>query len=153
MCKHVAAVLYGIGARLDDRPELLFRLRQVDEKDLIAKAGSGLPLSKTGPSKERVLVDDGLSELFGLEMAAVEEDREPPAPAKPARGPSTKPKPGAQKAPERRRGARSASQAGPSAKPGLKTKKKASRPPKKAAARKTTSKTRTRTQKTPRVRG
>src|SRR5262249_39072173 len=42
MCKHVAAVLYGIGARLDERPELLFVLRQVDEKELIAKAGAGL---------------------------------------------------------------------------------------------------------------
>ncbi len=31
MCKHVAAVLYGIGARLDQSPELLFRLRAVDE--------------------------------------------------------------------------------------------------------------------------
>ncbi len=37
MCKHVAAVLYGIGARLDHQPELLFRLRDVDEKDLIAQ--------------------------------------------------------------------------------------------------------------------
>ena len=27
MCKHVAAVLYGIGVRLDQRPELLFELR------------------------------------------------------------------------------------------------------------------------------
>jgi uncharacterized Zn finger protein len=29
MCKHVAAVLYGIGARIDERPELLFLLRSV----------------------------------------------------------------------------------------------------------------------------
>lgn len=72
MCKHVAAVFYGIGARLDDRPELLFKLRKVDEKDLIAKAGRGLPLSKSGPSAERVLAADGLSELFGLEMGAAE---------------------------------------------------------------------------------
>src|SRR6202162_3772976 len=50
MCKHVAAVLYGIGARLDHQPELLFRLREVDEKDLIAKAGSALPLAKQGPA-------------------------------------------------------------------------------------------------------
>ena len=35
MCKHVAAVLYGVGARLDAQPELLFRLRAVDEKDLV----------------------------------------------------------------------------------------------------------------------
>src|SRR5213592_115456 len=39
MCKHVAAVLYGIGARLDQQPELLFKLHKVDEKELIAKAG------------------------------------------------------------------------------------------------------------------
>ncbi len=75
MCKHVAAVFYGIGARLDERPELLFKLRKVDEKDLIAKAGRGLPLSKSGPSVERVLVTDDLSELFGLEMGAVEAAR------------------------------------------------------------------------------
>jgi uncharacterized Zn finger protein len=70
MCKHVAAVLYGIGARLDERPELVFKLRKVDENDLIATAGSGLPLSKKGPASERVLGTEGLSELFGLELAA-----------------------------------------------------------------------------------
>jgi uncharacterized Zn finger protein len=68
MCKHTAAVLYGIGARLDERPELLFKLRKVDEKDLIAQAGRGQPLSKRGPSAERVLASDDLSGLFGLEM-------------------------------------------------------------------------------------
>src|SRR6266446_670722 len=55
MCKHVAAVLYGIGARLDQQPELLFRLNQVDEKEMIAKAGDGLPLSKNGPAAAKVL--------------------------------------------------------------------------------------------------
>jgi len=68
MCKHVAAVLYGIGARLDERPELLFKLRKVNEKDLLAKVGRGIPLSKTGPSADKVLATAGLSELFGLEM-------------------------------------------------------------------------------------
>src|SRR5206468_11872845 len=42
MCKHVAAVLYGIGARLDHHPELLFTLRQVDHQGLIANAGADL---------------------------------------------------------------------------------------------------------------
>jgi uncharacterized Zn finger protein len=69
MCKHVAAVLYGIGARLDERPELLFTLREVDEKELIAKAGTGLPLAKTAPAAEKVLAGSDLSEIFGLEMA------------------------------------------------------------------------------------
>ncbi len=36
MCKHVAAVLYGVGSRLDDRPESLFVLRGVDTAELIA---------------------------------------------------------------------------------------------------------------------
>src|SRR5207249_6973419 len=55
MCKHVAAVLYGIGARLDQQPELLFTLRKVDSQDLIARAGSDL--SKTGqrPAAAKVL--------------------------------------------------------------------------------------------------
>ena len=35
MCKHVAAVLYGVGARLDASPELLFTLRGLD------KSGAG----------------------------------------------------------------------------------------------------------------
>src|SRR5229473_374816 len=42
MCKHVAAVLYGVGARLDQKPELLFVLRGVDENELLASAGEGL---------------------------------------------------------------------------------------------------------------
>ena len=36
MCKHVAAVLYGIGNRLDQHPELLFTLRQVSIAELVA---------------------------------------------------------------------------------------------------------------------
>jgi uncharacterized Zn finger protein len=69
MCKHVAAVLYGIGARLDHQPQLLFTLRNVDEQDLIANAGSGLSRTPKGPDGARVLVSDDLSELFGIEMA------------------------------------------------------------------------------------
>ncbi len=88
MCKHVAAVLYGIGARLDEKPELLFALRKVHEKDLIAKAGKGIPLSKKGPSDDRVLVTEGLSELFGLDLGTGDGGSSPvPATssAKPAR--------------------------------------------------------------------
>ena len=51
MCKHVAAVLYGIGARLDQQPELLFRLHGVDEKELIAHADVAFPLAKKGPEQ------------------------------------------------------------------------------------------------------
>jgi len=55
MCKHVAAALYGIGARLDEKPQLLFVLRGVDENELIANAGMDLPLSKATPHAAKVL--------------------------------------------------------------------------------------------------
>src|SRR5260370_37960912 len=67
MCKHVAAVLYAIGARLDQQPDLLFRLHQVDEKELIAGAGSA-PLGKTVPAARKVLGGEDLSALFGLDI-------------------------------------------------------------------------------------
>jgi uncharacterized Zn finger protein len=70
MCKHVAAVLYGIGARLDKQPELLFRLHGVDEKELIIHADAALPLQKQAPAAAKVLGDEDLSQLFGLDMAA-----------------------------------------------------------------------------------
>jgi uncharacterized Zn finger protein len=69
MCKHVAAVLYAIGARLDQQPELLFKLHKVDEKGLIAKAGQGLPLARKAPAAEKTLGSEDLSAIFGLEMA------------------------------------------------------------------------------------
>jgi uncharacterized Zn finger protein len=69
MCKHVAAVLYGVGARLDRQPELLFTLRKVDHGDLIAKAGSGLTKTRKGPAATKVLASEDLSEMFGIEMA------------------------------------------------------------------------------------
>jgi uncharacterized Zn finger protein len=69
MCKHVAAVLYGIGSRLDDKPELLFRLRKVDEKDLLAGAATGLPISGKKPAAGKVLDTTDLSGIFGLDLA------------------------------------------------------------------------------------
>ena len=72
MCKHVAAVLYGVGARLDDQPELLFTLRKVDANDLVARAGEGLSLPSKRPKGGRVLQDSKLSELFDIELANAE---------------------------------------------------------------------------------
>lgn len=69
MCKHVAAVLYGIGARLDRQPELLFQLHSVDQAELIAKAGTGLALAKAGPARSKILGSEDLSGIFGLDMA------------------------------------------------------------------------------------
>src|SRR5207248_2535369 len=69
MCKHVAAVLYGVGTRFDHQPELLFRLRAVDEMELIANAGTATPVVKQAPATARLLDGDNLSEIFGLDMA------------------------------------------------------------------------------------
>jgi uncharacterized Zn finger protein len=73
MCKHVAAVFYGVGARLDERPELLFTLRAVDEKDLIAKASKGLRARTAAkkPMRARVLDVEDLSDVFGIELVGV----------------------------------------------------------------------------------
>ena len=81
MCKHVAAVLYGIGARLDQSPELLFRLRAVDETALLAGLGAALPGAQKGPEAGKTLVGDDLAALFGLDIA------EGGAPAAPRRRP------------------------------------------------------------------
>lgn len=68
MCKHIAAVLYGIGARLDRQPELLFRLHKLDENELITRAGADLPLARKGAVPGNVLRGGNLSELFGLDL-------------------------------------------------------------------------------------
>ena len=68
MCKHVAAVLYGVGARLDHKPQLLFVLRGVDENELIAGAGSGLALPKAAPGRAKILDGGDVAAVFGLEM-------------------------------------------------------------------------------------
>src|SRR5437773_9585115 len=65
MCKHVAAVLYGIGARLDEKPELLFALRNVDQQDLITNASHRM----TRPKTAKILETGNLSELFGIDIA------------------------------------------------------------------------------------
>ena len=86
MCKHVAAALYGVGARLDEQPQLLFVLRGVDESELVAAAGRDLPLAKAAPAPAQVLDESDVAAVFGLDMA------EPPASETPAdAGPPGKP--------------------------------------------------------------
>jgi uncharacterized Zn finger protein len=67
MCKHVAAVLYGVGARLDHAPEMLFALRGVDPAEMVADAVGQTPTKrKTG--RGRVLAADDLSSIFGVDI-------------------------------------------------------------------------------------
>jgi uncharacterized Zn finger protein len=88
MCKHVAATLYGVGARLDSDPDVLFTLRGVDRAELVSNVGIDLPLTRGAGQSARVLQDDDVAALFGIDIAAPEAA---PAQARdrktPARGP------------------------------------------------------------------
>jgi uncharacterized Zn finger protein len=71
MCKHVAAVLYGVGARLDDNPTLFFLLRNVEIDDLISDAINNKSYSLIEKSKTksgRVIEDTDISNLFGIDI-------------------------------------------------------------------------------------
>ncbi|MCF6290071.1 MAG: hypothetical protein L3J03_03625 [Desulfobacterales bacterium] len=71
MCKHVAATLYGIGARLDEDPSLFFKLRQADTEDLVARAvkdKTGELLARTSKKSARVIDNGDLSAIFGIDM-------------------------------------------------------------------------------------
>ncbi|BBM84145.1 SWIM zinc finger family protein [Candidatus Uabimicrobium amorphum] len=71
MCKHVAAVLYGVGVRLDSHPTLFFTLRDVAIDNLINKAVENKKLSfleKAQKKSSRVLNDSDLALLFGIDI-------------------------------------------------------------------------------------
>ena len=80
LCKHLAAVLYGVGARLDESPELLFTLRGVDGAELVAAAGDAGALVAAPMPGEVGIASGDLADIFGIEL-------------EPAAAPST-PKPG-----------------------------------------------------------
>jgi len=63
MCKHVAAVLYGIANRLDERPDLLFLLRDVDAHELITTK-----LTTSSIKTDDILQDQGLAEIFDIDI-------------------------------------------------------------------------------------
>lgn len=69
-CKHLAAVIYAIGAKLDHQPELLFLLRGVDHQELVAHASSAENLDLELKSKgSGELQTDDLGQLFGIDLA------------------------------------------------------------------------------------
>lgn len=77
MCKHVAATMYGVGARLDHQPELFFRLRKVDHLELIEEAVAGAGKKKT--TRKKTLAEADVASVFGIEFA---ESAEPAPPKK-----------------------------------------------------------------------
>ena len=71
MCKHVAATLYGVGARLDEDPSLFFKLRKVEVGDLITQAVEDKTkklLKKASRKSSRVIDESDLSSVFDIEM-------------------------------------------------------------------------------------
>jgi uncharacterized Zn finger protein len=68
MCKHVAAVLYGVGARLDQTPELLFKLRGVDHEELIAYDAESAVSAATSRSNSKRLANGEVSDVFGIDL-------------------------------------------------------------------------------------
>ena len=84
MCKHVAAVLYGIGARFDEDPGLFFALRGLDPAKLIGgvvKQRADELLSKAKRSSKKVLADADLGAVFGIELTTPAPPAQSPAPA------------------------------------------------------------------------
>ena len=72
LCKHLAAVLYGVGSRLDHQPELLFVLRGVEVAELIAaataSAAAGPLTGEAQTAADSALAGEDLSALFGVDL-------------------------------------------------------------------------------------
>lgn len=77
MCKHCAAVLYGVGARLDAAPELLFTLRGVDQTELIGQAVAAESLDEALAGKADSALTGDLGAIFGIDLVGAT-----PAPTK-----------------------------------------------------------------------
>jgi uncharacterized Zn finger protein len=80
MCKHVAAVLYGVGARLDHDPGLLFVLRGVEATDLAARSAAVTFAAAAGPDE---LTGVDLGDLFGIDLGGAAAPAAPSAPESP----------------------------------------------------------------------
>ena len=69
MCKHSAAVLYGVGARLDLQPELLFKLRGVNHEDLVDLKAAISDVTASNKTTHRLIADRKLSKIFDIEFS------------------------------------------------------------------------------------
>jgi len=61
-------VLYGVGARLDHSPELLFTLRSVNHEELITQAATATDLAGKTPAAGPELAESELGAVFGIEL-------------------------------------------------------------------------------------
>jgi DNA-binding transcriptional regulator YiaG len=88
MCKHVAAVLYGVGVRLDSSPEMLFVLRGVNHEELVDVTAAIAGVAGVGTSRRRIS-PGGLADVFGIELAEGGDGTEDLPAASPARPPKS----------------------------------------------------------------
>jgi uncharacterized Zn finger protein len=88
LCKHLAAVLYGVGNRLDTSPELLFKLRNVDHTELVGSAIAEGNLDRTLSAGDESLAGGDLGEIFGIEL---DESQSPPRKARRTKKPVVQP--------------------------------------------------------------
>jgi uncharacterized Zn finger protein len=98
MCKHVAAVLYGVGARLDRQPELLFRLRHVDPQELIQQGVDVSVVEEAMLAPQTRIERSDLGRLFGIEL----DEAPAAAPGTPPAAPLPSAPPAKAKAPSER---------------------------------------------------
>lgn len=85
MCKHVAAVLYGVGARLDHAPEMLFTLRGVKHEELVDVTAAVADVAGGGTSRRRIAAG-GIADVFGIDLAEAGETIPAPTAGAAARG-------------------------------------------------------------------
>lgn len=78
LCKHLAAVLYGVGAKLDSNPELFFLLRGVDHHELVAADVSAIT-GGGAAAGVATLEESSLASVFGIELDGAEEAAKPAA--------------------------------------------------------------------------
>lgn len=100
MCKHVAAVLYGVGARLDQSPELLFALRSVNHEELITQAATATHLAGKSAAAGPELAESEIGAVFGIEL---DTQAATPAPARTAAKPAKARRKAKKPAPRKRR--------------------------------------------------
>jgi len=83
LCKHLAAVLYGVGARLDEKPELLFLLRSVNHEELLTQAATATDLAAKTAAGATEIAESDMGAVFGIELDTQPAPAEvqPPVPA------------------------------------------------------------------------
>lgn len=94
MCKHIAATLYGVGARLDEDPSLFFTLRGIDIDDIISETVAETAQTLLGKAKsqsENILQDVDLGDVFGIQLDNVETPLPDLPPVQPRKSTAKKP--------------------------------------------------------------